>query len=82
MEKEKKKSHSQEANMGFPSNGKKQKRKWKRTRTETSSTENRRSHLEKNGSGTFAELMARPSHITIIRLDRNLGLPEILSLYY
>jgi hypothetical protein len=38
--------------------------------------------MEKNRNGIFAELMARPSHFRIIRLDENLEVIEILPLYY
>jgi hypothetical protein len=55
----------------------------KDSQTEMSSLEkNRWFHLQKNRSGTIAELMARPRHFRIIRLDENVEVAEILLLYY
>jgi hypothetical protein len=60
--------------LGFPSNREKNRKSlpWKRQMVPSA----------KNGCGTIAELMARPRHCRIIRLDENVEVPEILPLYY
>ena len=78
MEKEKK-SQVHKANVGFPLTDKKTGKTKKETETSPTYKTNG-SVWSKNGTGTFAEQMVRPSHFRIIRLGEKILVPEILPL--